>query len=69
MQLFKSYYNFCRRYGTLKGMTPAQAAGLSDRCWTLRELLALNVAITSKTTWGVSSYPSRLISTTFWRKF
>jgi hypothetical protein len=24
---------------TLKGKTPAQAAGLSDHCWTLRELL------------------------------
>jgi hypothetical protein len=28
-QLFKSYYNLCLRHGTLKGRTPAQAAGLS----------------------------------------
>src|SRR5262249_6871084 len=27
-QLFKSYYNLCRKHGTLKGKTPAQAAGL-----------------------------------------
>jgi hypothetical protein len=47
-QLFKSYYNLCRRHGTLKGKTPAQAAGLSDHCSTLRELLTFNAAITSK---------------------
>jgi hypothetical protein len=47
-QLFKSYYNLCRKHGTLKGKTPAQAAGLSDHCWTLRELLTYNAAITSK---------------------
>jgi IS1 family transposase len=41
-QLFKSYYNLCRKHGTLKGKTPAQAAGLSDHCWTLRELLTFN---------------------------
>lgn len=50
MQLFKSYYNLCRKHGTLKGKTPAQAAGLSNRCWTLRELLTFNAAITSKIT-------------------
>jgi transposase-like protein len=47
-QLFKSYYNLCRKHGTLKGKTPAQAAGLSDHCWTLRELLTFNAAIISK---------------------
>jgi len=50
MQLFKSYYNLCRKHGTLKRKTPAQAAGLSDHCWTLRELLTFNAAITSKIT-------------------
>ena len=29
-QLFKSYYNLCRKHGSLKGQTPAQTAGLSD---------------------------------------
>ena len=47
-QLFKSYYNLCRKHGTLKGRTPAQAAGLSAHGWTLRELLTFNAAITSK---------------------
>ena len=47
-QLFKSYYNLCRKHGTLKGKTPAQAAGLSAHCWSLRELLTFNAAITSK---------------------
>jgi hypothetical protein len=30
----------------------AQAAGLSDHCWTLRELIAYNLAITSKSNHG-----------------
>ena len=47
-QFFKSYYNLCRKHGTLKGKTPAQAAGLTDHPWTLRELLTFNTAITSK---------------------
>jgi IS1 family transposase len=47
-QLFKSYYNLCRKHGTLKGKTPAQAAGLTERPWTLRELLTYNAAIISK---------------------
>jgi hypothetical protein len=38
-QLFKSYYNLCRKHGTLKGKTPSQAAGLSDHCWTLKNKL------------------------------
>ena len=49
-QLFKSYYNLCRKHGTLKGKTPAQAAGLTERPWTLRELLTYNAAVTSKIT-------------------
>lgn len=47
-QLFKGYYNLCRKHESLKYRTPAQAAGLSDHCWTLRELLTYNAAITSK---------------------
>jgi IS1 family transposase/transposase-like protein len=49
-QLFKSYYNLCRRHGTLKGKTPAQAAGLTDHQWLLRELLTYNAAVISKIT-------------------
>ncbi|PWT98116.1 MAG: IS1 family transposase [Terriglobia bacterium] len=38
LALHFAYYNFCRRHRTLK-TTPAVAAGLTDRPWTLRELL------------------------------
>jgi transposase-like protein/IS1 family transposase len=37
--LFVAFYNFCRKHETLKGKTPAQAAGLADSVWTVRELL------------------------------
>lgn len=47
-QLFKSYYNLCRKHSTLKGKSPAQAAELTGHPWTLRELLTFNAAITSK---------------------
>jgi len=35
------YYNFCRKHISLKGKTPAIAAGLTDRFWTLRDLANL----------------------------
>jgi IS1 family transposase len=35
-----AYYNFCRQHVTLKGATPAMAAGLTDRVLTLAEVLA-----------------------------
>jgi hypothetical protein len=40
LALHFAYYNFCRRHRTLKGETPAMKAGLSDRVWTLAELLS-----------------------------
>jgi hypothetical protein len=52
-QLFKSHYNLCRKHGALKGKTPAQAAGLTNHPWTLRELLTYNAVITSKISEGV----------------
>jgi transposase InsO family protein len=33
------YYNFCRIHKTLR-TTPAMAAGLTDRIWELKELVA-----------------------------
>lgn len=36
--LFVAFHNFCRVHTTLK-MTPAQAAGLADRVWTIKDLL------------------------------
>src|SRR4030095_3402244 len=47
-KLFKGYYNRCRKQDSLKGKTPAQAAGLTDRSWTLRKLLTFNAATTSR---------------------
>ncbi len=34
------YYNFCRVHKTLS-MTPAMAAGLADRPWSVGEIVAL----------------------------
>jgi len=53
-QLFKSYYNLRRKRGSLRGKTPAQAAGLTDHQRATRELLTFNTAITSKITYGVT---------------
>ena len=36
------YYNFCRVHRTL-GTTPAVAAGVADRVWTLDDLIGLLV--------------------------
>ncbi len=34
-----AYYNYCWRHRSLKRRSPAMAAGLTDHCWTMRELL------------------------------
>jgi hypothetical protein len=36
-----AYYSWCRPHETLAGKTPAMAAGLTDRRWAIRDLLAL----------------------------
>lgn len=38
LALHFAYYNFCRIHGSLR-VTPAMAAGVTDRAWELRELL------------------------------
>jgi len=35
------YYNFARKHQTLKGQTPAMAAGLAERPWTFRDIAVL----------------------------
>jgi IS1 family transposase len=35
------YYNWCRPHMTLKGKTPCQAAGVTDRKWSLEDLIQL----------------------------
>lgn len=48
VQLFKSYYNLCLAHSSLQGQTPAQAAGLIDHRFTVRELLTYGGAYVSK---------------------
>lgn len=35
------YYNFARPHASLKGRTPAMAAGVADHCWTVAEIIGL----------------------------
>ena len=37
------YYNFCRKHASLKGMTPAMAAGITSYRWTASDLLSLDM--------------------------
>jgi len=39
LALHFAWYNFCRKHITLKGATPAMAAGLTDRVCAIAELL------------------------------
>lgn len=45
------HYNYCRKHMSLKGETPAMAAGLADRVWSLSELVAL-IADAKPAAWG-----------------
>jgi len=35
------HYNFCRPHMSLKGLTPAQAAGVADRRWSVEDVIGL----------------------------
>ena len=37
--IFFAFYNFCRKHEALKGATPAMAAGLADKIWSVKDLL------------------------------
>ncbi|HEY8885460.1 MAG TPA: hypothetical protein VIO35_09125, partial [Chloroflexota bacterium] len=41
VSLYFLYYNFCRPHSTLKGKTPAMAAGLTFHRWEVMEIVAL----------------------------
>jgi transposase-like protein/IS1 family transposase len=47
MYLIGTVYNFCTPHASLahagRGTTPAMAAGLTDHCWSVRELLSFHV--------------------------
>jgi hypothetical protein len=40
LSMYLMFYNYCRIHSTLK-KTPAMAAGLADRPWTIEELIGL----------------------------
>ena len=39
--LHMTYYNFVREHKSLNGLTPAMAAGISDRLWEMSDIVAL----------------------------
>ncbi|HVN75136.1 MAG TPA: IS1 family transposase [Thermoanaerobaculaceae bacterium] len=41
VSLYFMHYNFCRKHQTLRGKTPAMAAGVADHVWSIEELVAL----------------------------
>jgi hypothetical protein len=41
ISLYFLHYNFARPHKTLKGETPAMAAGLTDHVWSIGEIVAL----------------------------
>jgi transposase-like protein/IS1 family transposase len=47
MDLIGTVYNFCTPHASLahvgRGTTPAMAAGITDHCWSVRELLSFHV--------------------------
>lgn len=43
--LFVAWYNFCGKHETLKGQTPGMVAGLTDKPWTIRELLLMSANV------------------------
>lgn len=40
LALYFAFYNFCRQHKTLKGISPAMAAGIMDRLWSLEDIVA-----------------------------
>jgi len=39
--LYVTWYNFIKQHKTLKGITPAMAAGVSDKLWSMEDVVAL----------------------------
>ena len=35
------HYNFCRQHKSLKGISPAMAAGVTDRLWDIEDIVRL----------------------------
>jgi hypothetical protein len=43
-----AHFNFCRVHASLKGQTPAMAAGLADHVWSIAELLTYSGQVGSE---------------------
>ena len=39
--LYATWYNFIKQHKTLKGLSPAMAAGVSDKLWSMEDVVAL----------------------------
>ena len=39
------HYNFCRQHKSLKGVSPAMAAGVTDRLWDIEDVVRLVDAV------------------------
>ena len=39
--LYTVWYNFVKQHKSLKGITPAMAAGVTDRLWDMKDIVAL----------------------------
>jgi hypothetical protein len=38
---YATWYNFIKQHKTLKGITPAMAAGVSDKLWSMEDVVTL----------------------------
>jgi len=46
--LHMTYYNFVRQHKSLKGISPAMAAGISERLWEIEDIVTLVEAVELK---------------------
>ena len=65
MYLIGTVYNFCTPHASLPptsgGTTPAMAAGITDHCWTVQELLSFHVPPSRWTPPSLRGRPSRAL--------
>ena len=41
LSLYFIWYNFCRQHKSLGGVSPAMAAGVTDRLWSMEDIVTL----------------------------
>ena len=59
--LYTVWYNFVKQHKSLKGLSPAMAAGLSDTLWSMEDVAAL-VEVAAPKPGPRGSYKKRAIS-------